>query len=85
LFEYMAAGRPIVASAVGQIADVLVDEQSALLVPPDDPEALCRAIVRLVDDACLRVRLGLAARETAEERHTWRQNAERVLECLRQS
>jgi glycosyltransferase involved in cell wall biosynthesis len=85
LFEYMAAGRPIVASAVGQIADVLVDEQSALLVPPDDPEGLCRAIVRLVDDACLRVRLGLAARDAAEERHTWRQNAERIVDCLRQS
>ena len=42
LFEYMAAGRPIVASAVGQIADVLEDERSALLVPPDDVEALCR-------------------------------------------
>ena len=79
LFEYMAAGRPIVASAVGQIAEALVDEQSALLVPPDDPDALCTAIVRLVDDACLRVRLAQAARQAAELRHTWRQNAERVL------
>jgi glycosyltransferase involved in cell wall biosynthesis len=82
LFEYMAAGRPIVASAVGQIAEVLVDEHSALLVPPDDPEALCLAIVRLVDDACLRVRLGRAARQAAEQRHTWQHNAERVLACL---
>src|SRR5205814_6228540 len=49
LFEYMAAGRPIVASAVGQIAEALVDQQSAPLVPPDDPDALCTAIVRLVD------------------------------------
>jgi glycosyltransferase involved in cell wall biosynthesis len=85
LFEYMAAGRPIVASRVGQIADVLVDNDSALLVPPDDPRALCRAIVRLVDDVSLRVALGQAARQAAEQRHTWRQNAERVLECLRQS
>ncbi len=74
LFEYMAMGRPIVASAVGQIADVLRDESTALLVPPDGAEALARAIVRLVDDACLRVRL--------EREHTWRQNAERVLDCL---
>jgi len=75
----MAAGRPIVASAVGQIAEALVDQQSALLVPPDDPDALCTAIVRLVDDACLRVRLARAARQAAELHHTWRQNAERVL------
>jgi glycosyltransferase involved in cell wall biosynthesis len=85
LFEYMAMGRPIVASAVGQIADVLVDEDSALLVPPDDPPALCGAIVRLVDNACLRVRLGSAARQAAAQRHTWVRNAERVLECLQQS
>jgi len=79
LFEYMAAGRPIVASAVGQIAEALVDDHSALLVPPEDSAALCSAIVRLVDDNCLRVRLAQAARHAAENKHTWRQNAERVL------
>ena len=82
LFEYMAAGRPIVASAVGQIAEALVDEHSALLVPPEDLDALSHAIVRLVDDACLRARLARAARLAAEDRHTWRQNAERILTAL---
>jgi len=82
LYEYMAAGRAIVASNLGQIAEVLTDEESALLVPPDDPEALARAIVRLIDDSCLRARLGRAARAAAEARHTWRQNAERVLTCM---
>jgi glycosyltransferase involved in cell wall biosynthesis len=82
LYEYMAVGRPIVASRVGQIADVLQDEGSALLVEPDDAPALAAAIVRLVDDASLRARLGSAARAAAEERHTWRQNAARVLECV---
>jgi len=82
LFEYMAAGRPIVASALGQIAEVLQHERTALLVPPDDPEALSGAIIRLIDDACLRDHLGKAARETAVERHTWRQNADRLLASL---
>lgn len=82
LFEYMAAGRPIVASAVGQIAEALEDEQSALLIPPEDADALCQAIVRLVDDACLRVRLARAGRWAAERHHTWRQNADRVLTSL---
>jgi glycosyltransferase involved in cell wall biosynthesis len=85
LYEYMAAGRPIVASAVGQIADVLTDEHSALLVAPDDAHALARAIVRLVEDARLRTRLGGAAREAAERHHSWSQNAERVLRCLTES
>ena len=78
----MAMGRPIVASAVGQIANVLEDEHSALLVPPDDADALCSAILRLIDDAQLRIHLGHAARQAAEERHTWQQNAERVLGAL---
>jgi glycosyltransferase involved in cell wall biosynthesis len=82
LYEYMAVGRPIVASDLGQIAEVLTDGESALLVPPDDPRALAGAIVRLVDDSCLRLRLGNAARAAAEARHTWRHNAQRVLDCV---
>jgi glycosyltransferase involved in cell wall biosynthesis len=82
LYEYMAAGRAIVASRLGQIAEVLEDEVTALLVEPDEPNGLADAIVRLVEDACLRSRLGCAAREAAVQRHTWRQNAERVVLAL---
>jgi glycosyltransferase involved in cell wall biosynthesis len=82
LFEYMAAGRPIVASSVGQIAQVLEHEVSALLVPAEDPDALAAAILRLVADASLRARLGQVARLHAETKHTWRQNAERLLASL---
>jgi glycosyltransferase involved in cell wall biosynthesis len=79
LFEYMAMGKPIVASHLGQIADVLTDEQTALLVEPGDARALSEAIIRLSESAELRERLGAAARREAVERHTWEQNAERVL------
>lgn len=85
LYEYMAAGRPIVASAVGQIADVLQDGETALLVPPDDVEALCGAIGRLLNDRDLRARLGSAARQAAVARHTWRHNGERLLASVSQS
>jgi len=85
LYEYMAAGRAIVASAVGQIGEVLEDDVTAALVTPDDPDALCAAIVRLVDDARVRARLGGAAREQAVAQHTWRQNAERLLAALDRS
>ena len=84
LYEYMAMGRPIVASAVGQIADVLEDGRSALLVPPDDPTALAAALARLVTEPELRQRLGDRARQDALDHHTWRQNAERVLATLEQ-
>jgi glycosyltransferase involved in cell wall biosynthesis len=79
LFEYMAMGKAITASALDQIADVLEDGKTALLVTPGDPSELVRAIQRLAADAQLRVELGRNARETALARHTWRQNARRVL------
>jgi len=55
--EALMAGRPVVASAVGAIPEVLRDGRDALLVAPDDPRALAEAIGRLVEDAELRQRL----------------------------
>jgi glycosyltransferase involved in cell wall biosynthesis len=71
LFEYMAMGRGLVASRLEQIAQVLEDGRTALLVPPGDEAALARAILDLVDDAPRRLRIGAAARARAVERHTW--------------
>ena len=83
LFEYMAAGKAIVASRLGQIGDVLEDDRTALLVPPGDAGALADALARLAGDAALRDRLGRAARDAAVARHTWRRNAERVVAAFR--
>jgi len=79
LFEYMAMGKAIAASALDQIADVLEHGRTALLVRPGDPSDLAAAIQRLAADAHLRIELGRNAREIALARHTWRQNARRVL------
>jgi glycosyltransferase involved in cell wall biosynthesis len=79
LFEYMAMGKAIVASALDQIAEVLEDGRTALLVKPGDAGEVAEAIKRLAADEQLRNELGRNARETALERHTWRQNARRVL------
>lgn len=79
LFEYMAMGKAITASALDQIADVLEDGKTALLVRPGDADELVKAIQRLASDAQLRVELGRNARQSALARHTWRQNAKRVL------
>lgn len=80
LFEYMAAARPIVASRLGQIADIIVDGENGLLVEPGDTNALARAIERLAKDEALRARLGEAARRTVIERYTWKHNAARVFD-----
>jgi glycosyltransferase involved in cell wall biosynthesis len=83
LFEYMATGRAIVASRLGQIADVLKDEETALLVEPGDALALGEAIRRLAGSRALRERLGAAARDEVIAHHTWGHNAQRVLEAYR--
>lgn len=76
--EYAAAGRPIVASDIGQIRELLADGASALLVPPGDPGALSRALERLAGDRALRERLGRGARAAVRGR-TWDDVADRVL------
>ena len=83
IFEYMAMGKGIVASRLGQIGDVLVDRETALLVEPGNVEELMRAMVELVEDDGLRGRLGEKAREVAEREHTWGHNARRVIEAYR--
>lgn len=83
LFEYMAMGKAIVASRLGQIGQVLADQETALLVEPGHAGELADAIVRLSSSRELRERLGAAARRLAVERHTWRQNAQRVLDEYR--
>jgi glycosyltransferase involved in cell wall biosynthesis len=84
LFEYMAAGKAIVASRLGQIGDVLTDNETALLVEPGNAKELCDAIIRLSHDPGLLHRLGTAARAAAVEDHTWGRNAQRVLDVFRE-
>jgi glycosyltransferase involved in cell wall biosynthesis len=61
LLEGMALGRPIVASAVGGIPEMLIDGESGILVPPDDAAALAAAVVGLLRDAAHRRAVGAAA------------------------
>ena len=69
--EAMAHGRPVVASAVGGLRDLVVDGETGLLVPPGDVAALRAALERLLADAELRRRLGAAARARAAEHFSW--------------
>lgn len=79
VFEYMAAGRAIVAPDQPNIREVLTHEQTALLFPPGDAAAMWAAVTRLAGDAALRGRLGAAARAEAIRRDfTWSGNARRV-------
>jgi glycosyltransferase involved in cell wall biosynthesis len=81
LFEYMAAGRPIVASRLPSLQEVLRDGENALLVPSDDPKALAAGIVTLARDAQLAHRLSETARQNVRSR-TWDARAEAILDAL---
>jgi glycosyltransferase involved in cell wall biosynthesis len=56
--EAMAAGKPVVATRVSAIPEVVVDGETGLLVPPEDPQALAGAIIRLCHDPSESRRLG---------------------------
>ncbi len=77
LFEYMAAGRPIVASDLPSVREVLHHEIDALLVPPGDHEAMAAAVERLLADPALSARLAEAALAAAPA-YSWDRRAERL-------
>jgi len=76
LFAYMAAGKPIVASDTPSMRDVL-DDDSAFLVPPDDPGALARAIRGALGDPLEGARRAARARLLVEE-YTWDRRAQKL-------
>jgi glycosyltransferase involved in cell wall biosynthesis len=75
--EAMAHGRPVVASAVGGLLDLVIDGETGIRVPPRDPVALRAAIDRLLGDADLRHRLGVAARDHVVRLCDW----DRIIEA----
>jgi glycosyltransferase involved in cell wall biosynthesis len=82
LFEYMGLGKPIVASALEQIAEVIEHERTGLLSPPGDARAAADQIARLLDDPGLRSRLGDAALEEARKTYSWAAHTRRILDAL---
>jgi glycosyltransferase involved in cell wall biosynthesis len=73
-------GRPVVASAVGDLPDVIQDDVTGLLVAPEDVEGLAVAIVKLLRDPALAARLGAAGERSVDD--AWAVAAERVSHAL---
>ncbi|MFO0851520.1 MAG: glycosyltransferase [Gemmataceae bacterium] len=85
LLEYMAAGRAVVATAVGANPQLVTDGESGLIVPPRDEAALADAIGRLIDDPVSSRRLGAAAGRRVEadySRNAMRRRFERFYRGL---
>ena len=79
VYEYLAAGLPVVASAIGTIPEVLRDGELGMLVEPGDIDALAAALDTLAADPARRDRLGRAAREAALAEHDWRSRCRGLL------
>lgn len=81
--EYMAMAKPVIASAQGQIKDVIEHRENGLLIEPDDSDGLTRAILELGGDKSMMRNMGLNARATVETSYTWEANARKVLAIYR--
>jgi glycosyltransferase involved in cell wall biosynthesis len=82
LYEYLACGRAVIASDLGQIREVVEHGRNGWLVPPGDADALAQALARLAGEPRLRESLGRAARDDAVRLHSWDAHVGRILERL---
>ena len=75
LFEYMAAGKPVVTTKIGQIAEVVRHGENGFLADPNDLDGMITAILFLIENPAERDRIGRAARKTILHHHTWKHKA----------
>lgn len=83
LFEYMSASKPVVASAVDQVKDVIRDGENGLLFNPNNLDEFIKKVLLLVDNPILRRKLGQNARKTVLEKYTWTGHAKKMLELFK--
>ncbi|WP_342304735.1 glycosyltransferase family 4 protein [Methanolobus sp. ZRKC5] len=79
LFEYMAMGKSIISSNMGQIAEIIQHGENGLLIEPGDSAQLAEYILKLADDSALRFKLGYNARMALEDKYTWKVNAKTIM------
>jgi|GEM_PF-5151165 glycosyltransferase involved in cell wall biosynthesis len=84
LAEAMALGLPIVSTLSGAIPEVVQDGENGILVPPDNPEELAKAVISLLDSPDKMDEMSRKGRERVELDFTWKKAAERVLNCYKE-
>ena len=86
LYAYMATGKPVIVSDLGELTDVpaLRQQQAAYFIPPDDPDALAAAILTLKQDPEMRRRLGENGRSFVLASRRWWHSALRIREIYDQ-
>jgi glycosyltransferase involved in cell wall biosynthesis len=80
IFEYMAMGKVVITSPLGQMKELIDDGLSGFLIPAEDLDQIVDCITKVRADAALRERMEKQARNTVLTRYTWRVNAIKVQE-----
>lgn len=83
LLEAMAAGKPVIASNVGGISDLIKDGINGFLVESKDAEQIAKKINYLLEHPAERIRMGLESKKLVEENFTWDKIAEKTIEIYR--
>jgi glycosyltransferase involved in cell wall biosynthesis len=78
LYEYMASGKAVVASRIGQIKDIITDGKNGFLFDPGNLNDLEDKVIRLLDNPSLIQVIGKNSRKTVENKYTWKQSALKV-------
>jgi len=82
LFDYMAAGLPIVASDLPPMRRILEETKAGVIFTPGDSASLATAVVGLLSDSATRRRLAQAGRRAAAEKYNWHEDEKRFLEIF---
>lgn len=82
LYEYLAMGRAVIGSNIGQIGKVIEHGRNGMLFEPDSKVDLTRTLITMVQDKSLRFRLGKQARKDAQNKHSWEASVHRLLNHL---
>lgn len=82
MFEYMARCKPVLAVAVGPVTDVIEDDVNGCLFADGDRSEFRNKLAQLAGNPALRLRIGNAGFDTVKMHHTWRRNAEQILEIF---
>lgn len=85
LFDYLACGRPVVASNIRPLHDLLSRAQGIASVPPEEPETLSKEIVRLLEDREAAWRLGEEGRQWVLQAHSWHSAVQRLLQLCEEA
>ena len=83
LYEYMACGKPVIASSLAGLSDVVSEGNCGILVAPEDPEDLASAVRRIAENPEQAKSMGTRGRKLAEERYSWSTQARRLDSFIR--